>query len=120
MTRAVGRPVDRAAQILDLLGFGIIVTGATWAFAKRWPPTIGDRVAMFIAIWAIVVLVGSVWAYGMLSDWHWGPYCDTPDNCSLAPDMGGAVGFFTLVGVVIAAVAVGIRQWADKSWRTPH
>lgn len=92
-------------QILDLLGFGLIAIGATWAFAKRWPASIGNRVAMFIATWAIVVLVGSVWAYGMLSDWHWGPYCDTPDTCSLSPDIGGAIGFFTLVGVVIAGVA---------------
>lgn len=100
-------------QILDLLGFCLIGIGAIWAFAKRWPTAnIGNTTAMFVLIWLVVVVVGSVWAYGMLTDWHWGPYCDTTDNCSSGADMGGAIGFFTLVGLVIAAAAVGIRRWS--------
>ena len=99
-----------ATQVFDLSGAVLIVAGATWAFAKRWPATVGNPAAMFVLIWLIVVVVGSVWAFGMLTDWHWGPYCYTPDNCSSGPDMGGAIGFFALIGLVIAAAAVGIRR----------
>lgn len=102
-------------QILDLSGGGLIGIGAIWAFAKRWPTQVGNPAVMFLLIWVIVVLVGSVWAYGMLTDWHWGPYCDTTgDSCNSGADMGGAIGFFTLVGLVIAAAAVGIRHWSTS------
>jgi hypothetical protein len=99
-------------QIFDLSGAVLIVAGATWAFAKRWPAQVGNPAAMFTLIWLIVVVVGSVWAYGMLTDWHWGLLCDTPDGSCSGADVRGAIGFFTLVGLVIAAAAVGIRRWS--------
>ena len=99
-------------QILDLSGGGLIGIGAIWAFAKRWPTQFANPAVMFLLIWVTVVLVGSVWAYGMLTDWHWGLFCDTPDGSCSGADVGGAIGFFTLVGLVIAAAAVGIRRWS--------
>ena len=100
-------------QILDLSAAVLLVAGATWAFATRWPTTgIGNPNAMFVLIWVIVVVVGTVWAYGMLTGWHWGLFCDTPDGSCSGADIGGAMGFFTLVGLVIATAAVGIRRWS--------
>jgi len=105
-------------MVLDLVGFALIAAGAAWALATRWPTApMRSPVLRFLATWAIVVVVGSARAFGMLTEWHWGPYCDTSDSCSTWPDMGGAIGFFTVVGIAIATAGIGIHEWVQARKR---
>ncbi len=103
-------------MILDLLGFLLIAAGGTWALVRRWPRGfLRNPLVRFMATWAIVAVTGIVWAYGMLSDWHWGPYCYSSDDCGLAPDIGSSIALFLVIGFVMAAIATGIGLRQDKT-----
>ena len=96
-------------MVLDLLGFGLILVGATWAFARRWPATgaLSRPRNRFLTTWTIVVVTASAWAYLMLLDWHLTPWCEG-DVCEGFPDIGPAIQLFMVIGLVVAGIATAI------------
>jgi hypothetical protein len=102
------------------LGGGILVLlGVTWFLASTWPgPVIRNGFGRFLAIWGIVAITGSAWAYFMLLDWHLGPYCDVPDNCTSWPDMPPAIALFTVIGFAAASAATAVIAASGWSHET--
>jgi hypothetical protein len=103
-------------MILDMLGFVLIVIGGTWALATRWPTaTMRNPFVRFVATWVIVAVTGSVWAFGMLSDWHFAPYCGSPDSCSGWPDIASSIALFTVIGFVAAVVVTAVNAASPRA-----
>ena len=67
-------------------------------------------IVAFLSLGALVAVGGTLWELGVVTDWHFGAYCVTPDNCSGAPDVGVAVARWVLIAVLVVTVA-GIGAW---------